>query len=612
MSPQPKRSPLPLLAALALAALLFSAPPARAAETRLEYDPALWQRKLFNTGGVAEAEAAVFTFSKDAVAVGPWTAGEMSARVEYRKRIPLPKGEGVILGRYRTEGLLPRQAELRVQFYAGERALEKRSFALAAAPEGAELKVAVRRPPAGADALAVGFGLNEQTSGRVTFSDLRVSDQPEPLNFDQLPELTRPRPPQGLKPSETTRLERAGDAWWLVDPAGKPFFSLGSTLYGVKSADKKGAAQEQAMFEQMRRLGLNSTAGSHDLRRWAAFNKAQARAGRPTVMQFYTFETRVSDDYDTLVNAAGNNPGQSQAQAAAKGAFNHAFPDPFDPRWEAAFRKRVHEYAGLVRGKPWFGGWFVDNERAHENIHRYVWSKNCAAELRKFLEKKYPSIDALNKAWGSSFASFDDLMQKKPDPALRRGAMFEDFRLFSREVIRRFNQATLRIVREEDPTHLVFSNRFMLGEVGDMLENLDLYRDFDAIAVNIYPQNDAPGLNAAERQLIETIHQRTGRPVLISEWSVPALDSGLYNNPERRDWSYPQAVETQAQRARQAALIEADLYNMPFVIGAHWFSWADFDSGKRQANRGLFKANGQPWPELQQALGGLNQAIGAR
>ena len=42
--------------------------------------------------------------------------------------------------------------------------------------------------------------------------------------------------------------------------------------------------------------------------------------------------------------------------------------------------------------------------------------------------------------------------------------------------------------------------------------------------------------------------------------------------------------------------------DMPSVVSAYWFSWADFDSPQRQSNRGLFKANPQPWPELQEAL----------
>ena len=61
-------------------------------------------------------------------------------------------------------------------------------------------------------------------------------------------------------------------------------------------------------------------------------------------------------------------------------------------------------------------------------------------------------------------------------------------------------------------------------------------------------------------------------------------------------------VETQTQRARQAACVALDFYNMPFVVGAHWFIWSDIDSEKRQANRGLFDSSGRPWQEVIDAL----------
>jgi hypothetical protein len=547
----------------------------------------LWQKK--------QAESATLTIHGDRLSIGPWNAGTWNVRWEYGKRIPILRG--MVAGRYRTRDLYPRQAMVRVQFYAGEKALTSRTYPLAASPEWRSFEVPVFRPPSDADSISVAFGLSEKTDGSVEFADLRVSQEYKAPAFpEKSPALTRPRAPGKLATSKYVRIEKSGVAWWLVRPDGKPFFSAGSLTPNPN----------QQVYDEMRRLGFNSIAGSHNLQKWAAFNEERAKAGEPALIQFRTLESRVGTGYDTLVNAAGENPGTQQAQAAAIGGFNHAFPDPFDPRWEQSYRERIHAIAEVVRGKDYYGGWFVDNEREHRDIHRYVWSPGCAAEFRKFLERKHREIAALNKAWGSSFESFDDLMRKKPDPVERKGAMYEDFRLFSREIIRKFNEVTLRIVREEDPGRLVFSNRFMIGEQRDVLDNLDLYKDFDAIAVNIYPANISAGLDPSERQFLELVHQRTGRPILIAEWSVPALDSGLYNNPKRLDWSYPQTVENQTQRARQAAQFSADLYNLPFLIGAHWFTWSDFDSPTRQANRGLFKANGEAWVELQEVLREVN------
>jgi hypothetical protein len=146
----------------------------------------------------------------------------------------------------------------------------------------------------------------------------------------------------------------------------------------------------------------------------------------------------------------------------------------------------------------------------------------------------------------------------------------------------------------------------MMGGIADTLGYLGDYRKCDGVAVNLYPANRSAGLSHSERAILSEIHRRTGKAILIGEWSVPALDSGLYANPAKLDWSYPETVETQADRARQAACVTADLHGLPFVVGAHWFTWRDADSPKRQANRGLFRFNGEPWRELLDALAAVH------
>lgn len=583
--------------------LLALAACASGAETRLALSSDLWEARK-NTGADVPAEAGgVLALSADSLAVSSWLTGTTSPRFEYRERLPLV--QGTIFGRYRTAGLLPRQARVRLQFYAGERSLASRDYTLATAAQWTEFALPILRPPTGADSVRIAFGLAEKTTGRAEFADLRLSDRPESPQFAEgPPALTRPAPPPRLAPAARVRLASANGAWWLVDPAGRPFFSTGSAGASGRRSDSL-----TPIADQIRQLGFNSLGGSHDLKGWAAYNENQLAAGRPGLFQFRILETRVGAGYDTLVDASGANPGTPQAQAAQRGGFNHALPDPFGPRWHAALEERVRETVAVVHGSPYFAGWFADNEREHRDLHRYVWSPHCAAAFRRFLGGRHATIADLNTAWGTRFLSFDDLIAKKPDPGVRAGAMFEDFRLFSREILRELNTTILRTLRTADPGRLVFSNRFMIGEIADVLENLDLYRDFDAIAVNVYPANLVAGLDRSERQFLEEVHRRSGRPVLIGEWSVPALDSGLYANPARLDWSYPQAVGTQAQRARQAGQVQADLYNLPFVIGAHWFIWRDIDSPARQANRGLFHADGRPWPELTQALAELNRRL---
>ncbi len=124
--------------------------------------------------------------------------------------------------------------------------------------------------------------------------------------------------------------------------------------------------------------------------------------------------------------------------------------------------------------------------------------------------------------------------------------------------------------------------------------------------------NFAYGLDDEERLFIAELHKRSGRPVIITEWSVPAEDSGLYEKRKspKMDWSWAELLPDQKIRARQAALVSREFHNIPFILGSHWFMFMDADDKKRKANRGLYKADKKtPWTELLDALSKSNLEI---
>ena len=176
--------------------------------------------------------------------------------------------------------------------------------------------------------------------------------------------------------------------------------------------------------------------------------------------------------------------------------------------------------------------------------------------------------------------------------------MYEDFRKFERKIVKKYIELTIDIIKSEDRDHLIFSNRFMLSDINQIYDLIDLYKAYDGIAVNIYPENLSYGLSENEKKILELIYNKTGKPILIGEWSIPALDSDLYNDPNKMDWSWDRLVENQEIRANQAYHVTIDFYNIPYIVGAHWFIWKDIVSSRRNANRGLFRHDGTPYKEL--------------
>jgi hypothetical protein len=151
----------------------------------------------------------------------------------------------------------------------------------------------------------------------------------------------------------------------------------------------------------------------------------------------------------------------------------------------------------------------------------------------------------------------------------------------------------------------------MAADIDSYIRLMDLYKAYDGISVNLYPANRSEGLSGNEQAFLRLLHDLTGKPVLIGEWSVPAMDSGLYDRVQSPglDWSWNEVVSDQSRRAAQAARLSLDFYNLPFVVGAHWFTWQDIDTPSRRANRGLIRTDGTSWTELLNSLQQAHQTI---
>ncbi len=561
-----------------------------------------WRRICAPAQGAPDSEpvacAVENTEHGPSLAVGPWLVGGGGAGFEYAGVLPFARG--TIRGLYKAEGVPARGVRIAVTFLRGETRIGTKTIWVGGAPEWRPFEFSIRVAAPGADRMVPSFGLSEKTSGKVWFAELAASPEVRPFpEADQARQPQRAEVPDDLERGSFFRLAERDGTFWLVTPGGKGFYSVGTDgpWFG-REEDWRERGLECAEF--LYRTGFNSLAGWTDVFRWGELNDLLLARGRPPFAMFSAIQTPAhSDRFDALVDANGMTAGS-----------DHDFPDPFDPRFARWYREEAGRRAEAVRGKPWFVGWFADNEVGHRELYRRVYSRGCAAAFKDHLQRQYGRIQPLNGAWGTAFSSFDDLIAQKPDPAARTGRMYEDFRRFEREVVKRYVDVTLSALREADPDHLIISNRFMLDDVGGWMDLLDLYAPYDAVAVNLYPANQGPGLSREERDIYAMAHEKTGRPVIVGEWSVPAFDSGLYDKPDKLDWSFNELVPTQADRAAQAANVTLDFFDMPFVVGSHWFIWKDVVDARREANRGLFTHDGRPWEEVVGALARVHGKMG--
>lgn len=557
----------------------------------LPFGEEFWLVEVSETGGYALEESATLVMGEDMFQVGPWLAGEYAARYAYFESFDVFAGS--IKGKYRTEDTIDGQVEVVVNWLNSVGAsLFKEKFRLVNAPNWTEFSLPVRRIPEYAVKVAFAFGNAVKNEGRVFFRELAVTEEPWSVEFPNSPPLlTRNPAPKSFEPSQdnTWRAEQFEGTWWLVRPNGEPFYALALDTFTASGL-------ETHSLELLGSANFNTMGAWSDLIPLTPVNDV---AQEPFAAVYALENGTLPGDFNRVVSAEGERPD------------GHTMPDPFDPRWKAALKSRVELIKEIMDGKPWFIGCFVDNEARHYDLHRCVYSPDASKAFKAWLKDKYIKVENLNAIWGAKYESFDALIAAKPDPIKREGQMYLDFKAFKRVLVQQYVDVTLETfaeVYDHNPPLLIGPR--LTVDLSDVWDVLDIYGEaYDVLALNVYPGNLQVGLPEYAIRQLRDMYQLTGRPIIIGEWSVPALDSGLYEDWSRMDWSYLETVDTQKERAGQAAFVTAQFFNMPYVIGSNWYIWHD-NIGGRLTNRGLFKEDGMtPWPELHEALQDVNGRI---
>ena len=103
---------------------------------------------------------------------------------------------------------------------------------------------------------------------------------------------------------------------------------------------------------------------------------------------------------------------------------------------------------------------------------------------------------------------------------------------------------------------------------------------FDIIAVNWYPKNNHSTTYHTKgwAEIVKTtFHDTTGRPIYISEFGLAAEDADTYDTLPYLTvarWR-KKTVEYQYQRGWAYQNFISTWANLPFIVGANWYKWAN-------------------------------------
>ena len=388
---------------------------------------------------------------------------------------------------------------------------------------------------------------------------------------------------------------------WIVDPVGRGVYlagvdwcmpqgmfceALGHAPYGMTVKEKYASRDDwaAATAERLVSWGFNFLAVGTGPQ---MLHRSLAHANGSDALYFST-HLCTGDDPDRWISPYRNAPGT---------AFPNVFHPDFEKNCDELARKRCAPHVG----DPWLVGYFLDNELRWWGLAD---TATGLFDLVRTLPPQHSARQALER-----FVA--QVLQEAASAASCGGAGAEPpsvvKRAFVALIAERYFATLCAAIRKADPDHLILGNRFA---------NMDLApeilaacgRHCDVVSVNVYPWADLDAGVVLEKrggiplaEAFRAFHEKAGgeKPLLLTEWSFPALDSGLPCT-----YGAGQRFYTQAERAHASEMLLRTVMALPFFVGDDFFMWQDdpalgFNKDFHEnSNYGLVNVNDEPYADL--------------
>ncbi|MBM7582197.1 hypothetical protein JOD02_001054 [Caldicoprobacter guelmensis] len=375
------------------------------------------------------------------------------------------------------------------------------------------------------------------------------------------------------------RTEHDGKRWWLVDPDGYAFLSIGldcvspgvqgrvdgiKKLYkwlpdenGIyKDAWSKGDGGEYFDFAIANLIRVFGKAWWNE---WAKMTRR-----RLVEWGFNTVGNWSSLKFIRYAKLPYVWPLKDFPETTEK--IFRDFPDVFSQEYKNN-AERFAEQLKEFEGDPYMIGYFLRNEPQWAFIHNL----NIAEELLeneeelaskevliKFLSTRYDGdVEKFNEAWNLNLRSFGELKKGIKRASKLSPKASEDLNEFSRIMIKTYVEIPSVVCKRVDPHHMNLGMRYAYIANENLLAG---YENFDVFSINCYkitPYED-----------IEQIGKITEMPVIIGEFHHGALDRGLPATGIR-------GVATQQERGRAYRYYMETAATSRHFVGAHHFTLND-------------------------------------
>lgn len=383
------------------------------------------------------------------------------------------------------------------------------------------------------------------------------------------------------KPSGYFRVERTDNRWWLVDPDGFAFLSIGANsvrpldspaaraAFGRAFGSQNGWAA--ATIDQLRLAGFNT------LGAWSAADLLGSRPAPLPYVKLWSF-----------MAAYGRRRGGTVMLPGHVG-YPGDCPFIFDPEFPAFCDEYAAQLA-LIRDDPWLIGHCADNE--------LPWSPEL---LDRYLA--LPTPDAGHRAAQAWLAEArGGIADGRPPTDAERSGFLE-------HACETYLITVAQAIRRHDPHHLFLGMRLH----GQALRRPEVFRacgrHCDVVSLNYYHAW------TPDPELLSMWATESGRPFIVTEFYAKGADSGL-GNTSGAGWLVP----TQADRGRFYQHFTLSLLRNEACVGWHWHRYSDndpdeagVDPSNHDSNKGIVSSRYEPWTPLLAAMTAVNlRAYGLR
>jgi hypothetical protein len=290
--------------------------------------------------------------------------------------------------------------------------------------------------------------------------------------------------------------------------------------------------------------------------------------------------------------------------------------------FEDLVRSRMEEMLTEWPDQSRVMGFFLDNEMRwygdspwsevpNHTMLEYALEQEEFPEIREaaltWLRDRYDTVQDFAEAWHVQA----DTWESVDAPLLRRGmtdAAHADRSAFIEHAAELWFERSTAVVREMAPGKLILGVRFAGHAPEEVIRACG--RHCDVISFNDYRFGDSADPDPRRMAQMWVLGGR--RPLMITEYSWRAAENQS-GNPNTGGAGT--VVQTQAERGRRNTVYLEQLFEYPFVVGAHWFDWADQSPQGRfdgeNSNYGIVDIHHGRYEELIAAMADVNSRVEA-